>query len=86
MQRYTVDTVKTGAQISKLMELNHYDVKKVALEVDLDTNTIRQYIKGRSKPKIETLLMMKELFHLDKWDDLLIIDKGQETKNENIKK
>ena len=72
-----VDLPATGKHIRTLMAAHHYTVKSLAAALCRSEGAVKNYLRGRDLPPLECLQAMRQLFELDKIEDIIVWERLQ---------
>lgn len=71
----TLDEVKTGKAIKKLMKEKNITRKDIANEMDMDVNTISHWVKGRNFPSVRHLVELASILDVGLDDFVAVKEK-----------
>lgn len=77
MSQY-IDWKRTGSQIKLIMNENGYIIKSLARELRVSESTLKNYLYSGTRIPADVLMQLVAIFHLDKIDDLLVLEAEQE--------
>lgn len=83
LNHLSLDTVRTGEQIKKVLRQNGYTVKDLQVSLNLECpQPIYRWINGKIMPSIDHLYCMSKLFNMHMEDFLVAYDDVSDTQNE----
>lgn len=65
---------KTGARIKRLMKKQDYSIGDISQELFISESTMKNYLYALTTIPIDKLCCMKEIFGLEKIEDLLVFE------------
>lgn len=81
----SLDTVRTGKQIEKILRQNGYTVKDLQVALNLECSQgIYRWLKGQAIPSVDNLYKMSKLFQMHMEQFLVSCDDVSDSQNEEI--